>query len=207
MMTPDTGRSTSVKIVVVGESGVGKSQILRRFARDEFQLDTRATIGVEFASKQVQVDGISHKLQVWDTAGQERYRALTASYYRNAGGCLLVFDLTKRQTFAALSRWIAEIRQHTDGASVRILLVGNKADLVHIRQIPACEAKKFAQDNDLDFVETSALDGSNIHLAFTKILGEVLRASPLHSPVLVSSLKIAGDAKAVRIQRKLRCCR
>lgn len=104
-----------------------------------------------------------------DTAGQERYRAITSAYYRGAVGALLVYDISKHGTFEGVSRWLTELREHSD-ANIVIMLVGNKSDLRHLRAVPTEEAKQFASDNQLSFIETSALDSSNVELAFQKIL-------------------------------------
>ncbi|KAH0870851.1 hypothetical protein HID58_077873 [Brassica napus] len=116
------------KLVLIGDSGVGKSNLLSRFTRNEFSIESKSTIGVEFATRSVHVDEKTIKAQLWDTAGQERYRAITSAYYRGAVGALLVYDITRHVTFENVERWLKELRDHTD-ASVVIMLVGNKADL------------------------------------------------------------------------------
>ncbi|KAJ9109278.1 Ras- protein Rab-11B [Naganishia friedmannii] len=160
------------KVVLIGDSGVGKSNLLSRFTRDEFNLDSKSTIGVEFATRSINVDGKTVKAQIWDTAGQERYRAITSAYYRGAVGALLVYDIAKQQTFANVTRWLKELRDHAD-ANIVIMLVGNKSDLRHLRAVSTEEAKHFAEENNLSFIETSALDASNVETAFQNILGEI----------------------------------
>ncbi|KAG9771328.1 ras-domain-containing protein, partial [Aureobasidium melanogenum] len=157
------------KVVLIGDSGVGKSNLLSRFTRNEFNLDSKSTIGVEFATRSIQVDTKTIKAQIWDTAGQERYRAITSAYYRGAVGALLVYDISKRQTYDNVTRWLKELRDHAD-ANIVIMLVGNKSDLRHLRAVPTEEAKQFASENNLSFIETSALDASNVELAFQNIL-------------------------------------
>ncbi|KAK0508147.1 hypothetical protein JMJ35_009231 [Cladonia borealis] len=158
----------------VRDSGVGKSNLLSRFTRNEFNLDSKSTIGVEFATRSIQVDAKTIKAQIWDTAGQERYRAITSAYYRGAVGALLVYDISKHQTYENVQRWLKELRDHAD-ANIVIMLVGNKSDLRHLRAVPTEEAKQFASDNNLSFIETSALDASNVELAFQNILTEIYR--------------------------------
>merc|ERR1712146_617096 len=102
------------KVVLIGDSGVGKSNLLSRFTRNEFNLESKSTIGVEFATRSIQVEGKTVKAQIWDTAGQERYRAITSAYYRGAVGALLVYDITKQATFDNVSRWLKELRDHAD---------------------------------------------------------------------------------------------
>lgn len=162
------------KVVLIGDSGVGKSNLLSRFTRNEFNLESKSTIGVEFATRSITFDGKTIKAQIWDTAGQERYRAITAAYYRGAVGALLVYDITKRQTFTNVVRWLKELRDHAD-SNIAIMLVANKLDQRHLRAIPTEEGQNFAQENGLGFIETSALDASNVEAAFQNILTDIYR--------------------------------
>jgi len=162
------------KVVLIGDSGVGKSNLLSRFTRNEFNLESKSTIGVEFATRSIQVDGKTIKAQIWDTAGQERYRAITSAYYRGAVGALLVYDIAKHLTYENVERWLRELRDHAD-ANIVIMLVGNKSDLRHLRAVPTDEAKTFAEKNNLSFIETSALDSTNVETAFHNILTEIYR--------------------------------
>merc|ERR1712014_229774 len=162
------------KVVLIGDSGVGRTNLLSRFTRNEFNLDSKSTIGVEFATRSIQVDNKTIKAQIWDTAGQERYRAITSAYYRGAVGALLVYDISKHQTYENVTRWLKELRDHAD-TNIVIMLVGNKSDLRHLRAVPTEEAKEFASQNNLSFIETSALDASNVELAFQNILTEIYR--------------------------------
>jgi len=143
--------------------------LLSRFTRNEFNLESKSTIGVEFATRSIQVDGKTIKAQIWDTAGQERYRAITSAYYRGAVGALLVYDIAKHLTYENVERWLRELRDHAD-ANIVIMLVGNKSDLRHLRAVPTDESKAFAEKNTLSFIETSALDSTNVETAFHNIL-------------------------------------
>ncbi|CAO3634270.1 ras-like protein rab [Mucor lusitanicus] len=162
------------KVVLIGDSSVGKTNLLGRFTRNEFNLESKSTIGVEFATRSVEVDNKVIKAQIWDTAGQERYRAITSAYYRGAVGALLVYDISKHSTFESVSRWLKELRDHAD-ANIVIMLVGNKSDLRHLRAVPTEEAKQFATENGLSFIETSALDATNVELSFQRNLTEIYR--------------------------------
>ncbi|KAF3199302.1 Ras-related protein Rab-11B [Orbilia oligospora] len=162
------------KVVLIGDSGVGKSNILNRFARNEFNADSKSTIGVEFATRSLQIDTRTIKVQIWDTAGQERYRAITGAYYRGAVGALLVYDISRRESFEGVSRWLQEVKDRAD-PNILMMLVGNKSDLKARREVPTEEAKAFAATNKLSFIETSALDASNVELAFINILTDVYR--------------------------------
>lgn len=162
------------KIVLIGDSAVGKSQLLARFARNEFSLDSKATIGVEFQTRTLVIDHKTVKAQIWDTAGQERYRAVTSAYYRGAVGAMLVYDITKRQTFDHVARWLEELRGHADN-NIVIMLIGNKCDLGNLRAVPTEDAKEFAQREGLFFLETSALEAVNVESAFLTVLTEIYR--------------------------------
>ncbi|KOB62733.1 hypothetical protein PFHG_04506, partial [Plasmodium falciparum HB3] len=161
------------KIVPIGDSGVGKSNLLSRFTRDEFNLESKSTIGVEFATKSIQLKNNKIiKAQIWDTAGQERYRAITSAYYRGAVGALLVYDITKKNSFENIEKWLKELRDNAD-SNIVILLVGNKSDLKHLRVINDNDATQYAKKEKLAFIETSALEATNVELAFHQLLNEI----------------------------------
>ncbi|KAH6772110.1 RAB GTPase-like protein A4D [Perilla frutescens var. hirtella] len=162
------------KVVLIGDSAVGKSQLLSRFARNEFSLESKATIGVEFQTKTLLIDQKTVKAQIWDTAGQERYRAVTSAYYRGAVGAMLVYDITKRQSFDHMARWLEELRGHAD-KNIVIMLIGNKSDLGTLRAVPTEDAQEFAERENLYFMETSALQATNVESAFMTILTEIYR--------------------------------
>ena len=157
------------KIVLVGDSGVGKSNLLSRFTKNEFFLESKPTLGVEFATKSIEHQGVRIKAQIWDTAGQERFRAITSAYYRGAMGALVVYDISKRQSFEALPRWLDEIRAFSERNLV-LVLVGNKADLNHAREVTMEEAVAFAQAQNMPCLETSALNSTNVDEVFKTLL-------------------------------------
>lgn len=162
------------KVVLIGDSGVGKSNLLSRFTRDEFSLESKSTIGVEFATRSIRVEDKVIKAQIWDTAGQERYRAITSAYYRGAVGALVVYDITRHVTFENIERWLKELRDHTD-SNIVIMLVGNKADLRHLRAVNTEDAKDFSEKESAFFMETSALESMNVGNAFTEVLTQIYR--------------------------------
>ncbi|CAF4655863.1 unnamed protein product, partial [Rotaria sp. Silwood2] len=162
------------KIVLTGDSGVGKSNLLSRFTRNEFSLESRSTIGVEFSTKEVQVDGKTIKVQIWDTAGQERFMAITKAYYRNALGTLLVFDILKASTFQNLDQWYNEVRANA-GIECSIMLVGNKIDQRHMRAVLSENAKLYAEERNIPYIETSALDATNVEQAFRNLIADIYR--------------------------------
>lgn len=187
------------KVVLIGDSGVGKSNLLSRFTRNEFNLESKSTIGVEFATKSINVDGKVVKAQIWDTAGQERYRAITSAYYRGAVGALLVYDISKHVTFENVERWLKELRDHAE-PNIVVMLVGNKSDLRHRRTVPTEEAMAFAENNSLAFIETSALDATGVEEAFRQILTEIYRLmsrKPIAAEGSPSSALPAGQTLTV----------
>ncbi|PIA47130.1 hypothetical protein AQUCO_01400080v1 [Aquilegia coerulea] len=171
---PDEEYDYLFKVVLIGDSGVGKSNLLSRFTRNEFCLESKSTIGVEFATRTLQVENKTIKAQIWDTAGQERYRAITSAYYRGALGALLVYDVTKPTTFENVARWLKELRDHAD-SNIVIMLIGNKTDLKHLRAVATEDAQSYAEKEGLSFIETSALEATNVEKAFQTILGEIYR--------------------------------
>ncbi|AWU73702.1 hypothetical protein CAS74_001509 [Pichia kudriavzevii] len=160
------------KVVLIGDSSVGKTNLLSRFTRNEFNADSKATIGVEFATRTLEVDGKKIKAQIWDTAGQERYRAITAAYYRGAAGALVVYDITNSDSYENVSKWLKEMKDNADSNMV-IALVGNKSDLGHLRAVPTEEAQNFATEHNLLFTETSALSADNVDHTFTQLVQNI----------------------------------
>ncbi|XP_022926955.1 ras-related protein RABA1c-like [Cucurbita moschata] len=160
------------KVVLIGDSGVGKSNLLSRFTKNEFSLETKSTIGVEFATRSLSIDGRVIKAQIWDTAGQERYRAITSAYYRGAVGALLVYDVTRHATYENVEKWLNELRDHTD-PNIVVMLVGNKSDLRHLVAVPTEDAKSFAETESVCFMETSALESTNVDNAFVEVLKQI----------------------------------
>lgn len=171
------------KIVLVGDSGVGKSNILSKFHRNIFNEEEKSTIGVEFAARVIEIpNGKRIKAQVWDTAGQERYRSITNVYYRNAAGAILVYDITKQSSFDNCERWLRELRDHSNtDKGILVVLLGNKKDLVdaqpNLRQVSEESAKRFAEENRLHWLETSAKTGENVYKAFEDIVSLVYEAA------------------------------
>ncbi|OIR57958.1 MAG: GTPase Rab11/YPT3, small G protein superfamily [Amphiamblys sp. WSBS2006] len=159
------------KMVLVGDSGVGKTNLLSRFTRDEFTMDSKSTIGVEFATKTVKVGDKTVKAQIWDTAGQERYRAITSAYYRGAVGALVVYDITSEESFKNVDLWLRELRDNAD-SEIAVMLVGNKSDQRHLREVDTDRALEYAREKELFFIEASALDAVNVDKAFGRILEE-----------------------------------
>lgn len=176
------------KLVLIGDSGVGKTCLLARYRKDEFNLETKHTIGVEFATKELEIKGRMVKAQIWDTAGQERYRAITKAYYRGALGALLVYDVTDRETFESLKRWLSEVHGNAD-PNIKLMLVGNKSDLEDQRAVETEEGTAFAQRHGLAFMEASAKSGDAVNDSFEKVIEEIFD----HHVTRVKSLDAAAE--------------
>ncbi|CAG9580017.1 putative ras-related rab-4 [Leishmania major strain Friedlin] len=160
-----------MKLIVIGDSGVGKSCLLHRFIEDTFSEEQTQTIGIEYGAKIIDVGGAKVKLQIWDTAGQERYKSVTRSYYRGATGCLIVYDVNNRSSYESVPQWLSDVRQLA-GSDVVVMLIGNKMDLTKgnsVRAVQHNEASLYAQQNGLLHFETSAATGEFVSEAFLKV--------------------------------------
>ncbi len=165
------------KILIIGDSSVGKSNLLLRFSDNIFHDTFLPTIGVDFKIRNVTVGDKSIKLNIWDTAGQERFKTITAAYYKGAHGIILVYDITDRDTFNNITSWLGEIRKHA-GPNVVRLLVGNKCDLDSDRKVSQREAKEFAESQGMTYIETSAKARINVDEAFMTLTKQVYEALP-----------------------------
>lgn len=161
------------KLLLIGDSGVGKSCLLLRFMDETYSDSYISTIGVDFRIRSIEADGKHIKLQIWDTAGQERFRTITSSYYRGANGIIVVYDITDKESFENVQQWLREIERYASD-SVISLLIGNKLDLKEQRQVSNITAREFCQQNDMDFLETSAKDNTNVGNFFVQIALKIL---------------------------------
>ena len=160
------------KIVLIGDSFVGKTNIMSKYLMNEFHEDSKATVGVEFGAKKFDIEGKSVKAQIWDTAGQERYKSITTTYYKGAKGALIVYDITRKETFDSVDRWISELLNSGD-KNMTMLLIGNKCDLDNQRQVTKEQGEEKAKAFKVAFLETSASSGENLDVAFEMIMKEV----------------------------------
>jgi Ras-related protein Rab-18 len=168
----------TLKILIIGESGVGKSSILLRFTDDLFDAQQAATIGVDFKVKTLTVDGNKTKLAIWDTAGQERFRTLTPSYYRGAQGAILVYDVSSRETFSKLNIWLNELETFANKPDIVKMLVANKVDKQN-REVTKDEGLKFARKHSMLFIEASAKTKEGVQIAFEELVQKILQTPGL----------------------------
>lgn len=168
------------KLLLIGDSGVGKSCLLLRFADDTYTESYISTIGVDFKIRTVDLDGKTIKLQIWDTAGQERFRTITSSYYRGAHGIIVVYDITDAESFNNVKQWLHEIDRYAS-ENVNKLLVGNKSDLTTKRAVTYDQGKEFADSLGIEFIETSAKNATNVEKAFLAMSSQIksrMKAQP-----------------------------
>lgn len=167
------------KFIIIGDSAVGKSCLLLQFTDHRFKNDHDLTIGVEFGARTVNIGDKVVKLQIWDTAGQESFRSITRSYYRGAVAALLVFDVTKRETFEGLTVWLREIKANSN-ATLTTMLIGNKADLESERMVSQREAEDFAEAHGLTYLEASAKTGLNVDNSFLDVAKRIMTNIEAH---------------------------
>lgn len=168
------------KILLVGDSGVGKSCLLLRFAEDSYTNSYISTIGVDFKIRTIEIEGKTVKLQIWDTAGQERFRTITTSYYRGAHGIIIAYDITDMESFNSVKNWHTEVQRYAS-EKVKVMLVGTKADLVQKRVVDRRVAEEFAAANGWEFAETSAQNNTGVDQAFSRLSETIKNASQPHN--------------------------
>jgi small GTP-binding protein len=168
----DVREDYKLKVVIVGDSGVGKSNLIKRFTSNEFNANSKATVGVEFLSKSYKINDKIFKIEMWDTAGQERYKSITSAYYKGAKGALLVYDTTSGQSFENISKWLSEIKEKTN-KETKLILIGNKIDLKDSKVVSTELALAKAKEWGMPLMETSAKDATNVKEAFHDLLKEM----------------------------------
>lgn len=189
-MQPDI--LATFKILIIGESGVGKSSLMLRFTEDDFDNDQALTIGVDFKTKIVEIDNVKVKLAIWDTAGQERFRTLTPSYYRDAQGAILVYDVTKKETFQKLESWLNELEIYGTRNNMAKMIVGNKIDSAD-RAITRDDGFRFAKKHRTMFIETSAKTNEGVRDAFEEVVRKIMETDGLWERNVYGSLDLNGQ--------------
>ena len=161
------------KLILIGDSYVGKSNILLKYLKNQFNENSKTTVGVEFGTKNIIINNKRIKIQIWDTAGQERYRSITSAYYKGAKGALIVYDITRKNTFDNIDKWITDLKLNGD-KNICIIILGNKSDLIDKREINKNDGIKKAEMYKTAFLETSALNGDNISKAFDELIEQIV---------------------------------
>eukprot|EP00624_Nannochloropsis_granulata_P005896 evm.model.NODE_41967_length_32096_cov_22.644348.2 len=183
------------KLVLIGDTGVGKSCLLLRFADDAFTDSYISTIGVDFRFRTVKIDKKTFKLQIWDTAGQERFRTITSAYYRGADGIIMVYDVTNEESFEHIQDWLNEVNRYASEGTCK-LLVGNKSDRED-KVVSTERAKKFADELGIPFLETSAKNASNVEEAFLTMAQELIRLREAKGAAVAGAGGAAASGKGV----------
>ena len=161
-----------MKLILIGDASVGKTNILTKYLKNEFDPNSKATVGVELGTKNIQIDNKIIKVQIWDTAGQERYKAITSAYYKGAKGAIIVYDITRKITFDNIEKWIGDLKVNGD-ENIIIFLVGNKSDLNDNREVSKEDGLNKSEKFNIPFLETSALCGENISKVFEELIQKV----------------------------------
>ncbi|XP_036832138.1 ras-related protein Rab-15-like [Oncorhynchus nerka] len=175
------------RLLLLGDSGVGKTCLLCRFTDNEFHPSHISTIGVDFKMKTLEIDGIKVRIQIWDTAGQERYQTITKQYYRRAQGIFLVYDITSERSFQHIMKWASDVDEYAPD-NIQRILIGNKSDEEEKRQVATGQGNKLAKDYGMDFFETSASTNYNITESFTRLAEQVLAANKKDLDLLRASV-------------------
>ena len=197
-----------LKVVVVGDSGVGKTNLIKRFVTNSFSANSKATVGVEFISKSYRINEQVFKIEIWDTAGQERYKSITAAYYKGAKGALIVYDTTSKVSFENIDKWMSEIKEKSS-KDMKLMIIGNKIDLKDERQVQSSEASEKAALLEAPIMETSALDATNVKEAFYDLLKEMYKEIRKKLDIVESQKASEKDAiqlDTVEDNQKKGCC-
>ena len=193
------------KVLLIGDSGVGKSSLLLKFTDRVFTDHYISTIGVDFKIQTLQLDDKIIKLQLWDTAGQERFRTITTSYYRGAHGIIIVFDITDKESFANIKTWITEIDRFASDNVCKIL-IGNKSDLEKQREVSIEDAKELANKYKIDYIEASAKDSTNVQQLFVELTRQIKEANVKKHINKISEEKVNLIGKDITTQSQYYCC-
>lgn len=195
---------TIVKLIIIGDSSVGKTQMMLRFTDDTFSATTLSTVGVDFKVKEVPIEGVPYRVQLWDTAGQERFRNITESYFRRANGIAIVFDISVSATFDSVPTWFDSVESKCNASdSLPVVLVGNKCDLTP--QITYDRAKEVADRYHSRYYETSALNGTGIQEAFTDLIGLVVKNNELKRTAAATAVNVDAAAPKTAEKKKGFC--
>ncbi len=199
------------KIIIIGDTSVGKSNILSRYVKNEFSENQKSTVGVELGIKFLKTQGINTKIQIWDTAGQERYRSITSSYYKGSHGCFIVYDITNESSFESVERWYEHVQKETS-KDISIILVGNKCDLENERKVSKEKGEEKAKNLKCAFFETSALSNINIDKIFEALSNNIYEKTGGNKNEEDIDIEFDGNNKGVNLNKdnndakKIKCC-
>ena len=193
------------KIVIIGDSGVGKTNLLKSFVSNTFDQNSKATVGVEFIIKSYKINNHIFKIELWDTAGQERYKSITSIYYKGAKGALIVYDITSKSSFDNIDKWLCEIRDKTS-KDIKLMIIGNKIDLKELREVNDEEALNKATILGIPLMETSALDSTNVKEAFNDLLKEIYKDMKKNKSLGIDYGTKNGIDLDTNEKRKSACC-
>uniref|UniRef100_A0A7S2C2S1 Uncharacterized protein n=1 Tax=Florenciella parvula TaxID=236787 RepID=A0A7S2C2S1_9STRA len=196
-------RAREVKVVLLGDTGVGKSSLVLRFITNEFKPYQESTIGASFMSKLIMVEGAPIKFQIWDTAGQERFRTITSAYYRGADGIIMVYDVTSQDSFNHVADWLTEVNRYASEGTCK-LLVGNKSDRED-RAVSSEEASAYAEKLKIPFLETSAKNAENVETAFLTMASELIKIRQARGPAATATGTTKLGEKSGKSSRS--CCK
>ena len=208
MNSKDSNYDYMFRYIIVGDMGVGKSCLLLQFTENKFRQKHELTIGVEFGGKIIDINNKKIKIQIWDTAGQEAFQAITRSYYKGAIGALLVYDITRKDTFSHITKWLEVVKSYS-AKKICIILIGNKIDLENKRQVSKENGENFAKKNGILFLETSAKTAERVNDAFitsAQVILEGIKLTGIDPTFPSQNIKIdEDDEDDIKTKKKCNC--
>ena len=203
-----TGNSLLQQILLIGDSLVGKTCLIQRYANGIFKEDYITTVGLDYYTKQEMINNLNVSVKLWDTAGQERFKALTPSFFRNAEGVVIAYDVTNSESFDNLKFWISSIKTNLfeKNIFIPIIIIGNKIDLEDMRDISKDVASAFAKENNFKYFETSAKTGEGVDEAFRDLVNQILANSDKNEEATIERKSVKIEEKKTEKQKKKGCC-
>ena len=197
-----------IKILTLGDTMVGKSSIVLRYSDDKFDDKIFSTIGIDFKTKYIKMDGYSVKVLIWDTAGQEKFQNIAKTYYNGANGVMLIYDITNRKTFERINFWIKELKENNRIDELFIYLVGNKKDMEDKRVISFEEGEKYAKENNINFIEVSAKTGEGIVDLFNNLIKGVMEKvfKKMEKDEIEDNVRLSSFFEKDFKKNKIKCC-
>ncbi len=195
-----------VKLMIIGETRTGKTSLISRYCKNEFSGSVyMSTMGIDFQIKNLEMNSKKIRLQIWDTAGQERFRNIAKNYFQSSDGFVIVYDIANLESFQTLDYWVEEIKSNSQELS-KMILVGNKCDIIQERQVKKEEGKEYAKKKNMKFYEVSAKDGTNVNKAFDTLLKDILNSYSPSELMKKRGSKMLSVPILVQPQKKSSCC-